>query len=117
MYMKSLALAAAISTAAAQNTTSFCDKYTIALFMNNTAENQLMLLTAVVNTAVIGNCKCIASRTSPCCQTDNIQTAKARLEKPSAVSSPREPTTASKSTFFHTSTVLFSQATAVDHQA
>ncbi|KAK0110167.1 hypothetical protein ONS95_002818 [Cadophora gregata] len=55
MYMKSLALAAAISTVAAQNTTSFCDKYTTALFMNNTAENQLKLLTAVVNTAVIGN--------------------------------------------------------------
>jgi len=55
MYMKSLALAAAISTVTAQNTTSFCDKYTTALFTNNTAENQLMLLTAVVNTAVIGN--------------------------------------------------------------
>ncbi|KAH7409685.1 hypothetical protein BKA64DRAFT_732296 [Cadophora sp. MPI-SDFR-AT-0126] len=54
MYMKSLALAAAISTAAAQNV-SFCDKYTTALFTNNTAENQLTLLTAVVNTAVIGN--------------------------------------------------------------
>merc|ERR1711964_709005 len=52
--MKSLALAA-ISTVTAQNTTSFCDKYTTALFTNNTAENQLMLLTAVVNTAVIGN--------------------------------------------------------------
>lgn len=116
MLFKSITLAAVASTVAAQNM-SFCDKYTTALFMNNTSENQLKLLTAVVNTAVIGNCKCIASRTSPCCQTDNIQTAKARLEKPSAVSSPREPTTASKSTFFHTSTVLFSQATAVDHQA
>merc|ERR1711964_964523 len=52
--MKSLALAAAI-TVTAQNTTSFCDKYTTALFTNNTAENQLTLLTAVVNTAVIGN--------------------------------------------------------------
>ncbi|KAL2069915.1 hypothetical protein VTL71DRAFT_14594 [Oculimacula yallundae] len=54
MHVKSLALATVISTAVAQNA-SFCDKYTTALFMNNTAENQLKLLTAVVNTAVIGN--------------------------------------------------------------
>ncbi|KAH6717777.1 hypothetical protein BKA61DRAFT_475972 [Leptodontidium sp. MPI-SDFR-AT-0119] len=54
MLFKSLTLAAVASTVAAQNM-SFCDKYTTALFMNNTAENQLKLLTAVVNTAVIGN--------------------------------------------------------------
>lgn len=57
MLFKSLAVAGAISTVAAQNM-SFCDKYTTALFMNNTGENQLKLLTAVVNTAVIGNCTC-----------------------------------------------------------
>jgi hypothetical protein len=34
---------------------SICDYYTTALLKNNTAENQLTLLTLVVNTAVIGN--------------------------------------------------------------
>ena len=34
---------------------SLCDKYTTALFTNNTAENQLTLITLVVNTAIIGN--------------------------------------------------------------
>ncbi|PVH71580.1 hypothetical protein DL98DRAFT_395447, partial [Cadophora sp. DSE1049] len=54
MHLKILALVAAASTVAAQ-TPSFCDKYTIALFKDNTAVNQYKLLTAVVNTAVIGN--------------------------------------------------------------
>ena len=35
--------------------TSICDYYTTALLMNNTAENQMTLLTLIVNTAVIGN--------------------------------------------------------------
>jgi hypothetical protein len=34
---------------------SICDYYTTALLMNNTAENQMTILTLVVNTAVIGN--------------------------------------------------------------
>jgi len=34
---------------------SICDYYTTALLMNNTAANQMTLLTLVVNTAVIGN--------------------------------------------------------------
>ncbi|PBP19542.1 hypothetical protein BUE80_DR009767 [Diplocarpon rosae] len=54
MLLKSVVFAATTGIVAAQNL-SFCDKYTTALFMNNTAENQLKLLTAVVNTAVIGN--------------------------------------------------------------
>ncbi|KAI9048293.1 hypothetical protein LZ554_008088 [Drepanopeziza brunnea f. sp. 'monogermtubi'] len=54
MLSKYIATAAMVSTVAAQSL-SFCDKYTTALFMNNTAENQKTLLTAVVNTAVIGN--------------------------------------------------------------
>ncbi|KAH7370689.1 hypothetical protein BKA65DRAFT_471880 [Rhexocercosporidium sp. MPI-PUGE-AT-0058] len=54
MLFKSIAVAAVVGTVAAQDM-SFCDKYTTALFMNNTADNQLKLLTAVVNTAVIGN--------------------------------------------------------------
>lgn len=59
MFFKALTVAAAISGAAAQrpSNTSICDYYTTALLMNNTAENQLKLLTLVVNTAVIGNCK------------------------------------------------------------
>jgi hypothetical protein len=36
---------------------SICDYYTTALLMNNTAENQYTVLTLLVNTAVIGNCK------------------------------------------------------------
>ncbi|EPS35199.1 hypothetical protein H072_11591 [Dactylellina haptotyla CBS 200.50] len=36
-------------------TDSLCDKYTKALFTNNTAENQYTLLVKVVNTALIGN--------------------------------------------------------------
>ena len=35
--------------------TSICDYYTTALLKENTAENQLKLLTLVVNTAAIGN--------------------------------------------------------------
>ncbi|KAJ3174042.1 hypothetical protein HDU88_000009 [Geranomyces variabilis] len=34
---------------------SLCDKYTTALFTNNTDANQLKLLTALVNTVIIGN--------------------------------------------------------------
>lgn len=57
MLLKALVVAAAISGASAQrpSNTSICDYYTTALLMNNTAENQLKLLTLVVNTAVIGN--------------------------------------------------------------
>lgn len=54
-----VALTAAVSTVMAQrpNDTSICDYYTTALLKNNTAENQYTVLTLVVNTAVIGNCK------------------------------------------------------------
>lgn len=53
-----LALAAASAVGAQRpNDTSICDYYTTALLKNNTAENQYTVLTLVVNTAVIGNCK------------------------------------------------------------
>ncbi|KAI9049672.1 hypothetical protein LZ554_006697 [Drepanopeziza brunnea f. sp. 'monogermtubi'] len=56
MHLKSPLMIAAVGTVAAQKSSlSICDKYTTALFHDNTAENQLKLLTAVVNTAVIGN--------------------------------------------------------------
>lgn len=55
----SLSLALVFSTAVlAQDrpsNTSICDFYTTALLKNNTADNQLKLLTLLVNTAVIGN--------------------------------------------------------------
>lgn len=55
MFIKSItAVAAAIGLASAQSQ-SLCDKYTTALLMNNTAANQLTVLTLVVNTALIGN--------------------------------------------------------------
>jgi len=47
------AVVAGASVVSAQ--TSLCDKYTTALLMNNTAENQATVLTLVVNTALIGN--------------------------------------------------------------
>jgi len=57
MLFKALAVAAAIGGVVAQrpNGTSICDYYTTALLKNNTAANQMTLLTLVVNTAVIGN--------------------------------------------------------------
>lgn len=60
-YSKTIiaAAAASISGVSAQrpSDTSVCDYYTTALLKNNTAENQATLLTLVVNTVVIGNCK------------------------------------------------------------
>lgn len=58
-YLKALAFAAAIGSAVAQRpaNTSICDYYTTALLKNNTAANQKLVLTLVVNTAVIGNCQ------------------------------------------------------------
>ena len=64
LYHKSLAMkffapvaviAAGVSAVVAQGDMSICDKYTTALLMNNTAENQATVLTLVVNTALIGN--------------------------------------------------------------
>jgi len=57
MRYSTLAVVAAVGTAVAQRptNTSICDYYTTALLMNNTAANQMTLLTLVVNTAVIGN--------------------------------------------------------------
>lgn len=59
MLFKSLAtVAALLGAAGAQmrpNETSICDFYTTAALKNNTAENQLTLLTLLVNTVVIGN--------------------------------------------------------------
>lgn len=54
-----LSAAAAGSFASAQRptNTSICNYYTAAVLKNNTAENQLTLVTALVNTVVIGNCK------------------------------------------------------------
>lgn len=49
------ALALAGSAFAQSSNMSICDKYTTALLKNNTAANQLTLLTLLVNTAVIGN--------------------------------------------------------------
>ena len=61
MQLKQLTVAlAAASAASAQrpSNVSICDYYTTALLKNNTAANQLTLLTLIVNTVVIGNCKC-----------------------------------------------------------
>ncbi|KAI9746372.1 MAG: hypothetical protein M1818_000084 [Claussenomyces sp. TS43310] len=57
MFIKALAIAAAVGGVVAQrpSNVSICDYYTIALLKNNTAANQMTLLTLVVNTAVIGN--------------------------------------------------------------
>lgn len=64
MFFQALAVAVVMTGAVSAqrpNTTSICEYYTTGLLMNNTAENQKTLLTLVVNTAVIGNCKPIFS--------------------------------------------------------
>lgn len=50
-----LALVPTIALAQRPANTSICDYYTNALFGNNTGASQYMLLTALVNTGVIGN--------------------------------------------------------------
>lgn len=50
-----LALAGSAIAQGRPSNTSICDYYTTALLTNNTAENQLKVLTLLVNTAVIGN--------------------------------------------------------------
>ena len=59
MFFKKTALVVAavgLATAQRPSNTSICDYYTTAALKNNTAANQMTLLTLVVNTAVIGNC-------------------------------------------------------------
>jgi hypothetical protein len=58
-----VAAAVAVGSASAQrpSNTSICDYYTTALLKENTADNQATLLTLVVNTVVIGNCKLITN--------------------------------------------------------
>ncbi|GKT93626.1 hypothetical protein CT0861_08222 [Colletotrichum tofieldiae] len=58
MHYKTIAtVTAAASVAVAQRPadTPICDYYTTALLKNNTAENQYILLTLLINTVVIGN--------------------------------------------------------------
>lgn len=59
MRYTNLAVAAAATAVSAQrpSDTPICDYYTTALLEENTAENQATLLTLLVNTVVIGNCK------------------------------------------------------------
>lgn len=63
-FSGALVTAAVATLAAAQRPEdeSICDYYTTALLKENTAENQATLLTLVVNTVVIGNCKTLATR-------------------------------------------------------
>ena len=49
--------AAAVANAQRPSDVPICDYYTKALLKENTAENQATLLTLLVNTVVIGNCK------------------------------------------------------------
>ncbi|KAL8278756.1 hypothetical protein RQP46_008825 [Phenoliferia psychrophenolica] len=56
LFKGAVAVSALASLSAAQNASmSICDKYTTGVFTNNTAANQMTLLTLLVNTAVIGN--------------------------------------------------------------
>ena len=56
-FITSLVILATAAIVAAQrpDNTSICDYYTTALLKTNTAQNQLTLLTLIVNTALIGN--------------------------------------------------------------
>ena len=89
MFFRSLALAAAVGSAVAQRPAnmSICDYYTTALLTNNTAANQMTLLTLVVNTAVIGNCKSAVSH--PQATVDPSQTPNQTSASWSLVSSPQ----------------------------
>lgn len=55
MQLKRLLSLLAAAVAPAMATQSLCDKYTTALLTDNTAANQYLLLTLLVNTVVIGN--------------------------------------------------------------
>ncbi|KAI9894480.1 MAG: hypothetical protein M1814_003238 [Vezdaea aestivalis] len=56
LFKKSIAaVAAVVGAASAQNASSLCDKYTLAVLNTSTAATQGALLTVLVNTAVIGN--------------------------------------------------------------
>lgn len=66
-FSKIAAVAAAATVAEAQRPTdtSICDYYTTALLKENTAKNQMTLLTLVVNTVVIGNCMFLPGGSPP----------------------------------------------------
>lgn len=57
------AAAGVASAAGRPSDVSICDYYTKALLKNVTASNEYTLLTLLVNTVVIGNCKSDASVT------------------------------------------------------
>lgn len=59
MHFNKVALLATATAVSAQRPEDepICDYYTKALLEENTAENQATLLTLLVNTVVIGNCK------------------------------------------------------------
>ncbi len=110
MLFKSLLVAAGAATlAVAQrpSNVSICDYYTTALLKNNTAANQLTLLTLVVNTAVIGNCMCPTPLSlSPSARgpsTDASQTPSQTSASRFPGSSPTARTMAPPSTFSPTS--------------
>lgn len=107
MFFKSLAVVAAITSAAVAqrpSNTSICDYYTTALLKNLTAENEMTLLTLIVNTAVIGNCTKPFRFLSLVC-THIFQTQNQMSESKSQVSSHRACTMAPRSTFSHISAV------------
>lgn len=54
-FTSSILAALAVAGSAVAQNMSVCDKYTTALLKNNTADNQLTVLTLLVNTVVIGD--------------------------------------------------------------
>lgn len=54
-FLTTAAVGAALLSTAALAQDSICDKYTKALFTDNTGKNQYTLLVKLVNTALIGN--------------------------------------------------------------
>jgi hypothetical protein len=118
MLFTALAVAAAVGSAVAQRpaNTSICDFYTTALLKNNTAANQMTLLTLVVNTAIIGNCR---STSTP--YHLDILMARQQTQLPTSVSafqasSLRACSMAQKSSLLHTSAVLLPLPTGVVHR-
>lgn len=109
MLFKALAIATAVGGAVAQRptNTTICDYYTTALFKNNTAANQKTLLTLVVNTAVIGNCRLRIVHLQ-LTLADALQTLNQTSESASQVSSPKALSWAPMLTSYHTSMAVSS---------
>lgn len=120
MRFSSILLVVAASAANAQRPAneSICDYYTKALLKQNTAENQLTLLTLLVNTVVIGNCTSFPPRLTSLLSIANSTVSSLQIRPPMSASKspgslPQAISTMRLSTFCRTSTVSWPRPTLV----